>query len=242
MVTKKTNQTDEAVSPVVGVMLMLVVTIIIAAVVSMFASGMMGDTPASSTAAQVKFLGISSTATDMKLDDGLVGLLFEVESGALDLRTLKYYIQDKDYGGGGECYGSYSDPISSALDPGNPNVNQNRLRYYFNNPADATKWGVRMMKFTNLTVDADLKAPGLDPEPIVSTGERFILFAESFVPAKYAANGAFTPTTLQFRTDDAAGNAWISMGAYVNGNCLFTLSDTDGTVYFSDYLKASDVL
>lgn len=102
MVTKKTNQTDEAVSPVVGVMRMLVVTIIIAAVVSMFASGMMGDIPAPSTT-QVKFLGISSTATDIKLDDGLVGLLFEMESGALDLRTLKYYIQDKDYGGEGNA-------------------------------------------------------------------------------------------------------------------------------------------
>lgn len=241
MVTKKTNQTDEAVSPIVGVMLMLVVTIIIAAVVSMFASGMMGDTPTPSTA-QVKFLGISSTATDIKLDDELVGLLFEVESGALDLRTLKYYIQDKDYGGGGECYGSYNDGISEAFYPDGKKANPNRLRYVFNNPTDAAKWGVRMMKFTNLTVDADLKAPGLDPEPIVSTGERFILFAESFVPAKWVTSGSFTPTTLQFTTMDAEYNHWISMGAYVNGNCLFTLSDTDGTVYFSDYLKASDVL
>jgi FlaG/FlaF family flagellin (archaellin) len=40
------NNKDEAVSPVVGVMLMLVVTIIIAAVVSAFAGGLAGDTQA----------------------------------------------------------------------------------------------------------------------------------------------------------------------------------------------------
>lgn len=42
-VMKKTEQKDDAVSPVVGVMLMLVVTIIIAAVVAAFASGVATD-------------------------------------------------------------------------------------------------------------------------------------------------------------------------------------------------------
>ena len=41
-VMKKTEQKDDAVSPVVGVMLMLVVTIIIAAVVAAFAGGLVG--------------------------------------------------------------------------------------------------------------------------------------------------------------------------------------------------------
>ena len=40
---KKTEQKDDAVSPVVGVMLMLVVTLIIAAVVAAFASGVTAD-------------------------------------------------------------------------------------------------------------------------------------------------------------------------------------------------------
>ena len=42
-VMKKTEQKDDAVSPVVGVMLMLVVTLIIAAVVAAFASGVTAD-------------------------------------------------------------------------------------------------------------------------------------------------------------------------------------------------------
>ena len=47
----KRTEKDDAVSPVVGVMLMLVVTIIIAAVVAAFASGLIGDTEKTPTAA-----------------------------------------------------------------------------------------------------------------------------------------------------------------------------------------------
>ena len=49
-VMKKTEQKDDAVSPVVGVMLMLVVTIIIAAVVAAFATGLTTSTEAPPTA------------------------------------------------------------------------------------------------------------------------------------------------------------------------------------------------
>ena len=43
---KHQARTEEAVSPVVGVMLMLVVTLVIAAVVTAFATGMAGDSTA----------------------------------------------------------------------------------------------------------------------------------------------------------------------------------------------------
>ena len=46
----KRTEKDDAVSPVVGVMLMLVVTIIIAAVVAAFAGGIVGDTEKAPTA------------------------------------------------------------------------------------------------------------------------------------------------------------------------------------------------
>ena len=49
-VMKKTEQKEDAVSPVVGVMLMLVVTIIIAAVVAAFAGGVMTSTEKAPTA------------------------------------------------------------------------------------------------------------------------------------------------------------------------------------------------
>ena len=57
----------EAVSPVVGVMLMLVVTIIIASVVSAFAGGMAGDqkaAPQVTISAEPIFVGLGDTNTD----------------------------------------------------------------------------------------------------------------------------------------------------------------------------------
>ncbi|MCZ9313055.1 MAG: type IV pilin [Methanocorpusculum sp.] len=239
MVTEN-YRNDHAVSPVVGVMLMLVVTIIIAAVVSMFASGMMAGTPAASTA-QVKFLGIASGGSDMTKDDGLVGLIFEVRSGTLDLQKLKFYVSGTDYFGGGEAYMYYSDPIWDKYYLGGTNANKNQLRYQFNNPADAAKYGVRMIKFSNLTVDDSNIALGLNPDPMVTTGERFILFFEYLTPAT-----ATNPTTLGFgihRNDGTSGGtAWQSGAVYANGDAHYVLSDTAGTVYASGYLKESDVL
>ena len=47
---RRENRKDDAVSPVIGVMLMLVVTIVIAAVVVMFSTGLAGDTKTTPTA------------------------------------------------------------------------------------------------------------------------------------------------------------------------------------------------
>ncbi|MBR4285425.1 MAG: type IV pilin N-terminal domain-containing protein, partial [Methanocorpusculum sp.] len=47
MKQKHTSKKEDAVSPIVGVMLMLVATIIVAAVVAAFAGGIAGDTEAS---------------------------------------------------------------------------------------------------------------------------------------------------------------------------------------------------
>ena len=62
MITR--NKNDDAVSPVIGVMLMLVVTIIIAAVVSGFAGGLAGET---SKPAQVSIKADYSQSTGMTI-------------------------------------------------------------------------------------------------------------------------------------------------------------------------------
>jgi archaeal type IV pilus assembly protein PilA len=76
---KDMRQTDEnAVSPVVGVMLMLVVTIIIAAVVSAFAGGLSGGTqeaPSAVIDVDIKYnadagMGMKATRIDFKLLSG----------------------------------------------------------------------------------------------------------------------------------------------------------------------------
>ncbi|HJJ95353.1 MAG TPA: type IV pilin [Methanocorpusculum sp.] len=50
MIQRRTENKENAVSPVVGVMLMLVVTIVIAAVVTLFATGVLGDVKTTPTA------------------------------------------------------------------------------------------------------------------------------------------------------------------------------------------------
>lgn len=61
--SRRMQKTDDAVSPVVGVMLMLVVTIIIAAVVSAFAGGIGGDTKSTPQASFGVEVDLSNNAT-----------------------------------------------------------------------------------------------------------------------------------------------------------------------------------
>ncbi|WP_421910058.1 type IV pilin [Methanolacinia petrolearia] len=85
---KRSNYSEEAVSPVVGVMLMLVVTIIIAAVVSVFASGL-ADT--SSKAPQV------SIAAELR--NGACILIDHKGGDVLDLSSIdvRTYIPSGNY-------------------------------------------------------------------------------------------------------------------------------------------------
>ena len=89
---------DEAVSPVVGVLLMLVVTIIIAAVVSGFAGGMAGGAKAT-----------PSASMDVKIDTGMTDnmggtdtkMVFEMLSGdpvpTKDLEIITYFTNSSGY-------------------------------------------------------------------------------------------------------------------------------------------------
>lgn len=101
---------DDAVSPVVGVMLMLVVTIIIAASVTLFSTDFIGDLSqsyaSSSVDTKVNFVGVDDGGAKVYADEyksktgedpdfksdkisGNIGFVFEVESGdPLDLTKL----------------------------------------------------------------------------------------------------------------------------------------------------------
>lgn len=76
---------DDAVSPVVGVLLMLVVTIIIAAVVSGFAGGLAGSEQSA-----------PSAAIDVKIDSNSGKMTFEMLSGQSistgDMKIITYYV------------------------------------------------------------------------------------------------------------------------------------------------------
>ena len=83
-VMKKTEQKDDAVSPVIGVMLMLVVTIVIAAVVAAFASGMGSDMDTAPNAA----LKVSVT------EDSVV--LSSISGDKIDLNKVVVYVYGAD--------------------------------------------------------------------------------------------------------------------------------------------------
>lgn len=53
----KVNEKDDAVSPVIGVMLMLIVTVVIAAVVVAFATGTVSDSPGLTPTAKLEYSG-----------------------------------------------------------------------------------------------------------------------------------------------------------------------------------------
>ena len=244
MVGKMTGRNfsmTEAVSPVVGVMLMLVVTIVIAAVVSGFATGIMSD-KAADLPGKITFHGIASGGTDKVLDDGFVGLLFDVEGGTVDLENLKLYISGSDFGGGGEAYLTYNDPLWSKYYLGGAEANKNQLKNQFNNPggevlaSDPTDFYSSVMKkYTNLNPDGS----GMSKDTVLTAGDKFIIFMCYYTPA--TATG---PDTLGFGMHRASGasGAWQSGAMYANGDGHYILSDNGGTVYCEGYLKATDVL
>lgn len=92
---------DAAVSPVVGVMLMLVVTVIIAAVVSSFASGL-ADDEAKAPDARIRFVGPVLTT-------GFQGLEFEHLGGEpVDMRDLQIQLRCENT----QCEFGYFDELA----------------------------------------------------------------------------------------------------------------------------------
>jgi len=81
----KKEQHENAVSPVVGVMLMLVVTIILAAVVASFAGGLSTSTEATP---MVTF------GADFSRTDGLVMTINSISSGSIDTDDLIIQVSD----------------------------------------------------------------------------------------------------------------------------------------------------
>ncbi|MBQ1180194.1 MAG: type IV pilin [Methanocorpusculum sp.] len=85
MITKKS---DDAVSPVIGVMLMLVVTVVIAAAVTIFATGVVGETEP----APVSVLDVEIFSNVFALDHGLSGPNFwitHLSGDAVDTKDIE---------------------------------------------------------------------------------------------------------------------------------------------------------
>jgi len=223
MVVKKVQGvTEHAVSPVVGVMLMLVATIIIAAVVSSFGTGLTGDVDTASNA-RVELVGVS-LGGGVRNTLGPVGVVFKnAGGGSLDLRNLRFYATGSAMNSQGSVTLTYNDPVSLSY----AGIKNN----YDVRPPEEAK-GYRMQKFGSGLTSEDLK------DPIVEPGERFIIYAEYY--KAYYAPAVF----LGFKADrgDTDTATWSSGAIAVNGGSHYTLSDINtGTVYSEGYLESEGV-
>ena len=113
VIVRKPERPEDAVSPVVGVMLLLVVTVIIAAVVATFASGLVSTQQAAPTvAADVKILSVDSFASGGgagKFEMKIVAVSDDVPTKDLKLVT-KYVVNNRTnpeekVSGGATVYG-----------------------------------------------------------------------------------------------------------------------------------------
>ena len=237
MVIPGVQDAEHAVSPVVGVMLMLVVTIIIAAVVSSFATALTGDVETGSNA-QVELVGISSGGyKDVQPPQwtyAQIGIVFKnAGGGTLDLRDLKYSMTGIGWGSQGTFTMTYNDPVSLKYveDSGEQN---GRGRWCVTLPKNAT--GYRMQKFgSGLTLE-ELK------DPIVEPGDRFIIYCEYYDAPGEPSSWDPNPSAKLGFACSRGGYGWSSGAVNVDGGSEYALSDVKtGVVYSSGFLEPEHV-
>ena len=234
----KKGFTEHAVSPVVGVMLMLVVTIIVAAVVSSFGTGLTGDVSTASDA-RVELVGVSSGGykdvppAPPRDTYGQIGVVFKNAGGdSLDLRNLKFYITGLAWGSQGAFTLTYNDPVSLAYVENSPHVVSaaGRVQPFEN----AT--GHRMQRF-----GSGLTAEELE-DPIIEPGDRFIIYCEYYDPG----NQYSPERKLGFRVDRGDHSkpidTWSSGAIAIDGGSRYTLSDLkSGVVYSEGFLDVEHI-
>lgn len=102
------NLKDDAVSPVIGVMLMVVVTIIIAATVSVFSTGFVSETH-TAPQTQVEYVGVLA---GQEGELGEIGLVFENKGGETLLLSDLELLLKSTMSGGDEVSIAYTDAPS----------------------------------------------------------------------------------------------------------------------------------
>ena len=153
---KRENRKDDAVSPVIGVMLMLVVTIVIAAVVVMFSTGLTGDTKTTPTA-MFEVSGMDTFSGPY--GEELIYLNIRHKGGdAIPLSDLKINLEQV----GGENSGmirtyTASDSLT--------NMDTSYAEWSVADPNDVNyyKSAKETLETKQTEIDAALSAAGLDP-------------------------------------------------------------------------------
>lgn len=200
---------ESAVSPVVGVMLMLVITIIIAAVVGMSASNFVGNV-ASSPMTQINYIG-SVQGNDFENGFlGEVGLLFENAGGEnIVLSNLELTLKENTRGVVNETVITFNDApsteISGILTPGEARLSIS---------PSSMKVDYRMKKI-GVTLSRG-KNPGYQT---IEPGDRFIIYADRIIQSTTSKYSLLYMTAVR---DGTYSEGFFSIGP----GTLYTIKDT----------------
>ena len=219
---------DDAVSPVIGVMLMLVVTLLIAGAVTLFATGLLDDTNAASATSisKVKFIGLETAGGvaiqngggSFKEHSGAAGLLFEVTGGdPVDLRNLKLTMEDSTTTQAGRITVTYNDLPSDDYHP-------DMKKGQGTTPSKAfyDAGGVRMCIYPAPTSGSAMKTAST----IIHPGQKFLIVTEyanpsgmfglkvergdtNYMSGAYYMTGATAEKTVLTLTDEVSGNVLV---------------------------------
>jgi hypothetical protein len=213
------SRNDDAVSPVVGVMLMVVVTIIIAATVSVFSTGFVSDTDVA-PGTLVEYVGV---LTGQSGGLGEIGLVFENKGGETLLLSDMNLNLKSTLSGGDEVSISYTDaPSSKYLDI--PVPNEARLLSDFT-------YRMKKIGVGNFEGDATTVANSK-----IKAGDRFVIHADRFIEdgkSKYGRVAYVSDRGME-------GSPYTSGEFEVSSRTTYTLSDKNtGAVIASGTLVGS---
>lgn len=243
--TPKTN--EDGVAPVVGVMLMLVVTIIIAAVVATFATGIMPSSASGASEAMIELVGFSDTVNrtvqevsgsrtyDCPVGD--IGFVFKVSGGSVNLDDLRLAIigsVGSTFSGTGTMMLTADDPVSMMyiLPSLGGSGRAVQLRYYVSSDLDlnAGQSRDRMSKY-GLGLTAEEKS-----DRIVESGEMFIVRVEYW---------STSSKWIGVRNDREGTNTWASGAISLAEGCaayVMLSNDKTGVTYVDAMLTEDDII
>lgn len=233
MVMKKTN---EGVSPVVGIMLMLVVTLIIAAVVSFTAFGFLDTAQAADSDPQVEFVGLYTGGYGLgDTISGKVysetGMVFMVTgTSPLDITNLQLSGSTGNsaaQSSGGSFVVSYNTPVTLRwITTENGGTAGNGANNRLTQPAHMV--GHRIAKFGEGWSDEEKF------NTLVYPGEMFVIAAEYTMMMTLSGKRVYM---IGFAADAVDGTTVISGAIYSDGNTELALKNMQtGKVYYTGIL------
>lgn len=218
---------DDAVSPVVGVMLMIVVVVIIAAVVSMFATGMLSDTKAA-PGVQIGYVGVM----DGELGEASkIGLVFQNLGGddfRLDEISLMLKSDDD------ETSISYDDLPSEMIINAGANATTSVLK---SNPYKAYRFSKLPARVNGEEAITELSTQvRAGSNLLIEPGERFIILADTYLADEKTGTGKVYYVAERGSSGNPYSEGWFSVSTKTTYSII---DENSGAVIASGKLVGS---